>query len=211
MFSLQASFDATLEEFIENELEVANALADIHGSLSIQLIYEVILAANVKLQHVGSYFPINAPLAMWQFNIAGFLREQLSAFGWTVQNNGGAAYIVSPCKGHSIRVFAGNKHVGIKDGSVSNQSIKGNTLKNDIYPLLNSDKGTNIWILLYYRSGETMKLELSQPKSFTKGKIDDWGTRIKLPDIKFNIPNKPFMKREKFEADIVPVKRKKSA
>lgn len=211
MFALQASFDATLENFIEDELEVTSALSSIHESLTTQLIYEVIFASNLRLQHVGSYFPLNAPLAMWQFNITGFLREKLSAFGWTVQNTGGAAYIISPCREHSIRVFAGNKHVGLKDGSVSNQSTKGATLKDDIYPLLNSDKGTTVWTLLYYRSGEVMKSELSQPISFTKGKIDDWGTRIKLPDIKFNIPNKPFMNKEKFEAAPVPVKRKKSA
>lgn len=211
MFALQASFDATLEEFIEDELDVANALANIHESLTTQLIYEVVLASNAKMQHVGSYFPINASSVMWQYSIAGFLREKLSAFGWTVQNTGGAAYIISPCKNHSIRVFTGNKYVGVKDGNASNQSMKGNTLREDIHPSLNSGTGTTIWTLLYHKSGELMRLELSQPKSFKKGKIDDWGTRIKIPDIRFNIPNKPFMKREKFEVDTVPVKRKKSS
>ena len=92
----------------------------------------------------------------------------------------------------------------------NSDSIKGNTLKDDIYPLLNSDKGTTIWTLLHYRFGELMRLELSQPKSFAKGKINDWGTRIKIPDVKFNIPTTPRMK-EKVEVGVVPVKRKKKA
>ena len=55
-----------------------------------------------------------------------------------------------------------------------------------------------------------MRLELSQPKSFAKGRIDDWSTRIKLPDIKFNIPTTPRMK-DKVEVGVVPIKRKKKA
>lgn len=211
MFSLQPSFNATSDKFIDETSEVVSALAAIHPSLTTQLVYEVILAANEKTQHVGTSFPTNALLAMWQFHISGFLREKLCSFGWTkVDGKGGVAYVISPCKEHAIRVFAGNKYVGLRDGSVSNKSIKGSTLKDDIYPLLNSDKGTTIWTLLHYRFGELMKLELSQPKSFAKGRIDDWSTRIKLPDIKFNIPTTPRMK-DKVEVGVVPVKRKKKA
>lgn len=211
MFSLQPSLDTTSDKFIDEASEVVSALATIHPSLTTQLIYEVILAANEKTQHVGKFFPSNALLPMWQFHITAFLREKLCDLGWTkVDGKGGVAYVISPCKEHAIRVFAGNKYVGLPDGSVSNSSIKGETLKDDIYPLLNSDKGTTIWTLLYHQSGELMRLEISQPKSFVKGKITEWGTRIKIPDIKFNVPTTPIMK-EKVEVGVVPVKRKKKA
>ena len=96
MFSLQPSFDAISDKFIDENSEVVSALAAIHPSLTTQLVYEVILAANEKTQHVGSSFPANAPLAMWQFHITGFLREKLCALGWTkVDGKGGVAYVIS--------------------------------------------------------------------------------------------------------------------
>ena len=53
MFSLQPSFDAISDKFIDENSEVVSALAAIHPSLTTQLVYEVILAANEKTQHVG--------------------------------------------------------------------------------------------------------------------------------------------------------------
>lgn len=211
MFALQASFDATSEDFIDGDLEVAHALSAIHESLTTQLFYEVIIASNARVQHVGSSFAKNALSVMWQSNVEGILREKLRGFGWSLQNIGCTAYVISPCKLYSIRVFTGNKYVGLKEGNVSNQSLKGNTLKDDIYPSLNFVAGTTLLTLLFHQTDELMRLELSQPKSFKKGKIDAWGTRIKIPDIKFNIPSKPFKNKheDKFEAEIVPVKRKK--
>lgn len=209
MFALQASFDAHLEDFIDGDLEVASALANIHETLTIQLFYEVIIASNARVQHVGSSFAKNAFSVMWQANVEGILREKLCDVGWSLHNTGCTAYVISPCKNYSIRVFTGNKYVGLKEGSISNQALKGTTLKNDIYPLFNSVGGTTLLILLFHQSGELMRLELSQPQSFKKGRIDGWGTRIKIPDIKFNIPSKPFKNKDKFEAEIVPVKRKK--
>lgn len=211
MFALQASFDASSEDFIDGDLEVANALAAIHESLTTQLFYEVIIASNARVQHIGSSYARNALSVAWQSNIEGILREKLIALGWSLQNIGCTAYIISPCKNYSIRVFTGNKYVGLKEGDVSNQSLKGSTLKNDIYSSLNFVNGTKLLTLLFHQSGELMRLELSQPKSFKNGKIDAWGTRIKFPDTKFNVPSEPFRHKnnDKFEAEVIPVKRKK--
>lgn len=210
MYTLQPSFDPAVQSFIEIETEVVKALATIHPSLTIQLIREVVLAANEKIQHVGGFFPLNSILPMWQSNITGFLREQLCLLGWTkVDGLGGVAYVISPCKEHAIRVFAGDKYVGLKEGNVSNKATKGSTLEDDISPLVGFNQGTVIWTLLHYKSNEVMKLEISQPKSIVKGKINDWSLRIKLPDIKFNVPTTSKMK-DKYEVGTIPVTRKKT-
>ena len=212
MFALTPSFDPYLEKFIENPNEVVEALANIHGSLTTQLIHEVMLASNSKTQHIGDYAPKNSLVAAWQCNITIFLREKLVALGWSmIDGKGGVAYILSPCKSHAIRVFSGNKYVGVKNGAVSNNTSKGKTLDNDIYsPKLSFEDNTQIWILLFYKENDVIRIELSQPKSFKRGKVVDWDIRIKLPDFRYNIPDQPLKKVEKVEVGTVPVRRKKA-
>ena len=65
MFKLEPSFDTYSETFIEENSEVVKALADIHESLMIQLLFEVILASNEKMQHYSGYSPINSIVAGW--------------------------------------------------------------------------------------------------------------------------------------------------
>lgn len=211
MFSLKPSFDVYEENFIDNKLDVESALSGIHEGLTTELIYDVMLASNEKVQHVGSFFAPTALLVMWQQNIAGFLREKLCGEGWTKSNgSGGVPYTTSPCKKHAIRAFSGDKYVGLKDATPSNNSLKGKTLEDDIQPLISSDNGTTIWVLIYYKVGDSIRMELSQPKSFIKGRIVGWNIRIKLPDIKFNVAREP-LNQDKFEVDKVPVTRKKTA
>lgn len=212
MFKLEPSFDTYSETFIEENSEVVKALADIHESLMIQLLFEVILASNEKMQHYSGYSPINSIVAGWQANITTFLREKLVALNWRKHDGkGGVAYIISPCKKHAIRVMSGNKYVGVKDGAVSNSTSKGSTLNNDIhFPNLSFEDNTKIWTLLFYKHDEVMRLELSSPITFHKGKIAGWKKRIKLPDIKFNIPHKPTTHSNKAEVGKIPVRRKKT-
>ena len=212
MFALSPSFDPYLENFIENPNEVVEALANIHGGLTTQLIREVMIASNSKTQHFGDYSSKNSLIVSWQCNIVHFLREKLVAVGWSMINGqGGVAYILSPCKSHAIRVFSGNKYVGVKNGAVSNNASKGKTLNNDIHsPKLSFEDNTRIWTLLFYKENDVIRMELSQPKTFQKGKVIDWDMRIKLPDFKFNIPDAPLKKVEKVEIGSVPVRRKKA-
>lgn len=212
MFALTPSVDPYQEKFIENSNEVVEALANIHGSLTTQLIREVMIASNSKTQHFGDYSSKNSLIISWQYNIVHFLREKLVALGWSmIDGTGGVAYILSPCKSHAIRVFSGNKYVGVKGGAVSNNASKGKTLKDDIYsPKLSFEDNTQIWILLFHKVNDVIRIELSQPKSFKKGKVVDWDIRIKLPDFRYNVPDQPLKKVEKVEVGTVPVRRKKA-
>lgn len=214
-FNLQPSFDTQSEIFIDDKQLVSQALANIHESLTIALFFDIILASNSKVQHLSAYSPKNAINAVWQYNITTFLREKLASLHWTlIDGKGGVAYILSPYKKHAIRVLSGNRHVGMKDGLASNNCLKGTTLSDDIYaPSMSFENNTQIWTLLFYKEPqkEVMRLELSRPNSFEKGKIVDWHTRIKIPHINFHLPDKPLKNIEKAEVGTVPVRRKKAS
>lgn len=214
-FNLRPSFDAQAENFIDDRQTVTEALANIHSSLTVALFFDIILASNSKMQYLSGYSPKNAINSAWQYTIATFLREKLAGLHWTlIDGKGGVAYILSPCKKHAIRVLSGNQYVGIKEGLASNNCLKGKTLSNDIYvPSMSFENNTQIWTLLFYKEPrkEVMRLELSRPNSFEKGRILDWHTRIKIPHINFNLPDKPLKNIEKAEVGTVPVRRKKAS
>ncbi len=166
--------------------EVPTRLWKLHPSLEEGVFYKS-NAAGVAARNEAT--PAHAPTAAgslhWFYSVAE-LRTALKARRWSYNNNNNCPLIVSDDKNVMIAVMTGDKDTGRREGYPRNQGIKGVVLDKAIKRNLElfvgreaGTVGTELWVFLYHvEVGGEIRMELSLPASFVRGKIMGWKERI---------------------------------
>lgn len=181
--------------------QVEKRLRTLSPDLSTLLFHEVCSSALSARAEVTFASAVTEAGSNQWFLTVRYLRTRLANAGWIIANPSNCPFIVSTDKAISIIVMTGDSLTGIPDqGSPSNQAQKGKVLAGRVYDnqQLNLVKRvqhysqdtpeTVVWVLLYHYDQKTseLRLELSMPNGFNKGKITSWGERIIVPAIHDN-------------------------
>ena len=173
------------------------------NELDAHLTQDLLLEANQRGSEARKEAPLaHAPTAAgtlhWHQFVAS-LRVALKERGWSIKNHKNCPLVISADKSIAIVVMTGNIDTGREFGNPTNQADKGAVLneavqqniqyqlfENDaISRLKKSDRGTQLWVLLYHAEGgvdgvREIRTELSFPSRFSGKKIIDWAERIIL-------------------------------
>ncbi|MDO5074182.1 MAG: hypothetical protein Q4D63_07260 [Neisseria animaloris] len=169
--------------------EVESELNRIEPSLSEDLFMEIGLAAHNVLQDKSQFYDKNSIGAAWQAEVTSFLRSQLVARNWMLQDWVGGAYLtLSPCKTKCIIVATGCSSVGREQGFPTTTSRKGRKWEEAVSNLrLDLPDTVQFWVLLIHRTVYGLQMELSLPENLIDGQITGYVKRIILQDVNFGI------------------------
>jgi hypothetical protein len=159
-------------------------------------------------------------MAAWGEGNAG-IREVLVSRQWTRNDKLNVPKVVSPDKTMAITLIAGDKNTGNPDEvpqtkrprRAGSQQLVVNNVQ-PVFPELDleddgdADAQAKLWYVLFHRTGEVLKCELSLPTAVDdNGLIEDYLERIILPDL--DAQNPPPESGDDVDPDVdVPVQRR---
>jgi hypothetical protein len=122
-----------------------------------------------------------------------FLREELTPFGWTVDNDSNIARTVHPGGDFAIVVASGDARTGIPGAHPAHKNRKGpateksvNTngmLPFDFSPWETRSGLPQTWVLLVHTADDEFQVEVSLPNRMEEGRVTSWVERIILPSV----------------------------
>lgn len=202
--------DSALEEVIEpNPDSVPRRLAAL--GIPIELLSEAVRIGHQQADFVTVAHPRNFPGILTWGEVTAALRSGLSAMGWMLDDKDNVARVISPDGEVTVVAISGNEFTGLRGkheqlstrwprGSAGVRIIRRNAQRELALEgalsrsrnLLVDDGGT--WFLLYYRTGDIVRSELSFAKGVdTPGQLIDWKERLILPDIDLRSPEPAIM------------------
>lgn len=191
---------------VSKSADVDRRLSELDSALTQDLLLEANQRGNeARAEVTPAHAPTAAGMLHW-LNFVPALRLALKQRGWSFKDKHNCPLVISADKSIAIVVMTGNVDTGIESGNPTNQADKGVVLadaiqKNVQYELFSnsaisqlkkSDRGTQLWVLLYHVDGKKkgkreIRTELSLPSSFEKKKIIGWSERIILRSIPMNL------------------------
>lgn len=185
MFELTPSYVPRAEIFINESVPMR--LWRLHPSLEESLFTKAnSMGAAARLEATPAHAPTAAGSFHWFYTVAA-LRTELKALRWNFNDNNNCPLTVSLEKNVMIAVMTGDKDTGRPAGFPRNQGIKGvvldKAIKKNLQLFAEQDgagsEGTELWVFLYHvEVGGEIRMELSLPASFVRGKIMGWKERI---------------------------------
>lgn len=185
MFELTPFNVPRADIFMDEDLPIR--LWRLHPSLEESLFIKAnSVGAAARLEATPAHAPTAAGSFHWFYTVAA-LRTELKARLWNYNDNNNCPLIVSNEKKVMIAVMTGDKDTGRPAGFPRNQGIKGVVLDKAIKKNLQlfagqggaEAEGTELWVFLYHvEVGGEIRMELSLPASFVRGKIMGWKERI---------------------------------
>ena len=192
--------DSTWEAVQEpDDADVLRRLAELR--IPLEVLSEAVHVGHNQGDFVTAAHPrIYRGIAIWA-EVTRVLRHRLIEVGWTLDDADNISRVVSPEGDVTIVAISGNEWTGLrnKHGQVNTRWPRGpggiriinrNTqyelaleggvshAKND---LVDSYGGT--WFLLYFRSDDIVRSELSYARAVESGGLIEWKERLILPDI----------------------------
>lgn len=185
MFELTSPNAPRADIFINEDVPVK--LWQLHPSLEESVFIKATSAgASARLEATPAHAPTAAGILHWLYTVAT-LRTELKARRWNFNDNNNCPLTISLEKTIMIAVMTGDKDTGKPTGYPKNQGIKGVVLDKAIKKNLQlfagqggaRADGTELWVFLYHvEMGGEIRMELSLPASFVRGKIMGWKERI---------------------------------
>lgn len=185
MFEL-TPFDVPLADIFKDE-DVPMRLWRLHPSLEESLFIKAnSVGAAARLEATPAHAPTAAGIFHWLYTVAA-LRTELKALRWNFNDSNNCPLTISLEKNVMIAVMTGDKDTGRPAGFPRNKGIKGVVLDKAIKQNLQlftgqggaGVEGTELWVFLYHvEVGGEIRMELSLPASFVRGKIMGWKERI---------------------------------
>lgn len=185
MFELTSANVPRADVFMNEDVPVK--LWNLHPSLEENLFTQATsVGAAARLEATPAHAPTAAGSFHWFYTVAA-LRTELKARRWNYNDHNNCPLIVSGEKNLMIAVMTGDKDTGRPAGFPRNQGIKGVVLDKAIKKNLqlfagqggSGAEGTELWVFLYHvEAGGEIRMELSLPASFVRGKIMGWKERI---------------------------------
>jgi len=131
------------------------------------------------------------------FEKVASLRMLLIPHGWTFSNDDNFCTAISPDGKHAIAIAKGSLGTGDEDGEPETARKMGpatlavvaaNKAQGSFFfaETKSSESPILTWILLWRRTGNLVRLELSLPDTESNGFICGWKARYPLPDIDMN-------------------------
>lgn len=185
MFELTSPNAPRADIFMNEDVPVK--LWKLHPSLEESVFTQATsVGAAARLEATPAHAPTAAGSFHWFYTVAA-LRTELKSRRWNFNDNNNCPLIVSAEKNIMIAVMTGDKDTGRPTGFPRNQGIKGVVLDKAIKKNLQlfasqggaGTEGTELWVFLYHvEMGGEIRMELSLPASFVRGKIMGWKERI---------------------------------
>ncbi|MCX8746703.1 hypothetical protein J3U64_04400 [Snodgrassella sp. B3800] len=175
--------------FINDEQLVREELKAINTVLTPDLFKNVLQEALIDTQNLRApTAPKSAFKNIISSSVVTFLRNKLVPYGWTsYEGRGDISFTITPNKTNAIYVTLGNEDVGKKKGYPTNSAKKGSELSKAYSdPQFYFDQHTKIYILLLHFDSDKLNIELSIPRKFSKGHVEEWEKRIILPTFNYN-------------------------
>ncbi|ORF26864.1 hypothetical protein [Snodgrassella alvi] len=212
MFSLDVVESNSNLKFISEERLVQQELSNIDSRLTSDLFKDISSAALFQAnQTKGEYFLKSAFSTFLPHCMVNHMRSKLIPLGWSKRDyRGEMAYTISPDKKSAFYICTGTKDVGYEYGIPSNSGQRGSEFDKQ-FELCLDDK-TKVYVFLFYcdEAKNELRMELSIPSVFKKGRIKSWDKRIFLPSISLNSINDNFINRlpKPIKAENIEIKRK---
>lgn len=169
--------------------------------LTTDLIVRALLRADAEAKHTSGLEPPTAEGTVRYIKTVRFLREELVAEGWGIDNSRNFCRTVHPGHQFSIVTSSGDEFTGVNipgvvpctkypKGDRTALAVRRNAGQGVLdlgeeYAETTAGPGEleNIWFLLQRATVEHIYAELSLPTRIEEGMITDWQERIILPPI----------------------------
>ena len=210
-FSLDV-FESNSNFVSSEEYLVQQELSNIDSRLTSDLFKEISSAALFQANQTKcDYFLKSAFPTFLQLCMVNHMRSKLIPLGWIERDyEGKMAYTISPDNKSAFYICTGTKDVGYEYGIPSNSGHRGSEFDKQLELFL--ENKTKVYVFLFYcdEAKNELRMELSIPSEFKKGRIKSWDKRIFLPSISLNSINDNFINRlpKPIKAENIEIKRK---
>ncbi|WP_257183617.1 hypothetical protein [Corynebacterium cystitidis] len=171
--------------------------------LDLDLIVEALRdgEVNSRVACKDRSFPPTAPgYFRWAHTVASLRRAHVKDGEWELHNDHNRPLLKSPEGKRTVTACGGTADVGDPEGepNVANRKGRATERAYEQMELISLSQVLRIripedsmpvdgpWMLLYYRSKDELRAELSLPKGIENGLVSGWHTRIMLPSHLFN-------------------------
>lgn len=171
--------------------------------LDLQLISDALRDGDVGSREAcndPSFPPTAAGYFRWAITVASLRRSHVSSGKWELLDEQNRALIKACGADRTVTACGGTADVGDPNGFPDVAHRKGRATEeayaqmelmtlSQVLKIPRDDKSTPLdghWLLLYYRSKDTLKAELSLPAGIEDGKVTGWRVRVILPSHLFN-------------------------
>ncbi|SES13922.1 hypothetical protein [Corynebacterium cystitidis] len=192
---------AANEVTVISEDHAAESVASL--GLDLDLIVQALRDGEVGSREAYSdrSFPPTAPgYFRWAHTVASLRRAHVKDGEWELHNDHNRPLLKSPAGELTVTACGGTADVGDPEGkpNVANRKGRATERAYDQLELISLSQVLRIriaedsvpvdghWMLLYYRSKDELRVELSLPKGIENGLVSGWHTRIMLPSLLFD-------------------------